>query len=134
MAAVILAYDQLLFRPIVAWADKFRFEQTAAAQRPRSWVYDLWRRGKVVRRVSPAIGWMAARISRLPLGFTRAARAARTSGTGRLRERLWLAVVLAAVAYALWRIVSVHAGLAQHRRSSGRDRLRLAHARPASSF
>ena len=105
MAAVILAYDQLLFRPIVAWADKFRFEQTAAAQRPRSWVYDLWRRGKVVRRVSPAIGWMAALISRLPLGFTRTARAAPKSGTSRLRERLGLAVVLAAVAYALWRIV-----------------------------
>jgi NitT/TauT family transport system permease protein len=107
MAAVILAYDQLLFRPIVAWADKFRFEQTAALQRPRSWVYDLWRRGKVVRRVSPAIGWMAARISKLPLGFARAARPARpapNSGTGRLRERLWLLVVLAAVAYALWRI------------------------------
>src|SRR3982074_2658485 len=81
MAAVILAYDQLLFRPIVAWADKFRFEQTAARQRPRSWVYDLWRRGKVVRRVSPAIGWIAARISRLPLRFTRAARTANNSGT-----------------------------------------------------
>jgi NitT/TauT family transport system permease protein len=107
MAAVILAYDQLLFRPIVAWADKFRFEQTAALQRPRSWVYNLWRRGKVVRRVSPAIGWIAARISRLPLGFARAARPARptpNSGTGRLRNRLWLLVMLAAVAYALWRI------------------------------
>jgi NitT/TauT family transport system permease protein len=105
MAAVILAYDQLLFRPIVAWADKFRFEQTAAPQRPHSWVYDLWRRGKVVRRVSPAIGWMAARISKLPLGFTRPARAVRRSGTGRLADRLWLLVVLAVVAYALWHIV-----------------------------
>src|SRR5262249_9658594 len=47
MGAVILAYDQLLFRPIVAWADKFRFEQTAAGQRPRSWVYDWWRRGRL---------------------------------------------------------------------------------------
>ena len=84
MAAVILAYDQLLFRPIVAWADKFRFEQTAAPQRPRSWVYDLWRRGKVVRRISPAIGWLAGLISKLPLGFTRPARAARRSATGRL--------------------------------------------------
>jgi NitT/TauT family transport system permease protein len=109
MAAVILAYDQLLFRPIVAWADKFRFEQTAAPQRPHSWVYDLWRRGKVVRRVSPAIGWMAAHISKLPLGFTRPARAVRRSGTGRLADRLadrlWLLVVLAVVAYALWHIV-----------------------------
>ncbi len=99
MAAVILAYDQLLFRPIVAWADKFRFEQTAARQRPRSWVYDLWRRGKVVRRVSPAIGWIAARISRLPLRFTRPARPAHNSRTGRLRDRLWLLVVLAAAAH-----------------------------------
>ena len=33
MALVILAYDQLLFRPIVAWADKFRFEQTASQDR-----------------------------------------------------------------------------------------------------
>ena len=112
MAAVILAYDQLLFRPIVAWADKFRFEQTAARQRPRSWVYDLWRRGKVVRRLSPAIGWMAARISRLPLGFARPARPAHNSGTGRLRDRLWLLAVLAVVAYALWRIaLFTHASL-----------------------
>ena len=32
MLAVIIIYDQLLFRPIVAWADKFRFEQTASAE------------------------------------------------------------------------------------------------------
>src|SRR5580704_13350583 len=31
MAIVILAYDQLLFRPIVAWADKFRSEQIGRA-------------------------------------------------------------------------------------------------------
>src|ERR1700730_5214264 len=112
MAAVILAYDQLLFRPIVAWADKFRFEQTAALQRPRSWVYDLWRRGKVVRRVSPAIGWVGGLISKVPLASARPARAAPNSGTGRLRDRLWLLVVLAAVAYALWRIaLFTHASL-----------------------
>ena len=28
MAVVILLYDQLFFRPLVAWADKFRFEQS----------------------------------------------------------------------------------------------------------
>ena len=27
MLIVILIYDQLLFRPLVAWADRFRFEQ-----------------------------------------------------------------------------------------------------------
>jgi len=51
MAVVILVSDQLVFRPIVAWADKFKFEQTAAQERPRSWVFDLVRRARVVRRL-----------------------------------------------------------------------------------
>src|SRR6202163_1409792 len=58
MAVVILAYDQLIFRPIVAWADKFRFEQTAALQRPQSWVYDLVRRGRLIKRLSAPLGWL----------------------------------------------------------------------------
>ena len=44
MAIVILLYDQLVFRPVVAWADRFRFEQTASLNQPRSWAYDLFRR------------------------------------------------------------------------------------------
>ena len=31
MLAVIIVYDQLLFRPLVAWADRFRFEQEPAS-------------------------------------------------------------------------------------------------------
>src|SRR3977135_4486924 len=50
MFLVILAYDQLLFRPVVAWADKFRFEQTASASAPTSWMLDLFRRTRVVAR------------------------------------------------------------------------------------
>src|SRR5471032_3673815 len=65
MAVVILAYDQLVFRPIVAWADKFRFEQTAAQQRPRSWVYDLWRRSRLMRRTTALMGWLNGRIALL---------------------------------------------------------------------
>lgn len=48
MAGVIMLYDLLFFRPIVAWADKFRFEQTASQKRPRSRVYDLLRSARLV--------------------------------------------------------------------------------------
>src|SRR6266536_1424533 len=65
MAMVILAYDQLLFRPIVAWADKFRFEQTAAQQRPRSWVYDLVRRTRLLRRMLTPIARAFSGLARL---------------------------------------------------------------------
>ncbi len=48
MLAVIIIYDQLLFRPIVAWADKFRFEQTASAKSPTSWLLDLFRKTEIL--------------------------------------------------------------------------------------
>ncbi|MBV8172487.1 MAG: ABC transporter permease subunit [Candidatus Eremiobacteraeota bacterium] len=43
IAIVIVIVDQLFWRPMVAWADKFRFEQSASANPPRSWVLDLIR-------------------------------------------------------------------------------------------
>ncbi len=48
MLVVILIYDQLLFRPLVAWADRFRFEQEAGAEPPRSWVLTILRRSRLV--------------------------------------------------------------------------------------
>ena len=57
MGVVIVLYDQLLFRPIIAWADKFRFEQTASQDKPRSWVYDLFRRTRALRLAAAPLGW-----------------------------------------------------------------------------
>jgi NitT/TauT family transport system permease protein len=105
MAAVILAYDQLLFRPIVAWADKFRFEQTAAQQRPRSWVYDLWRRGRLIRRLSSLLVALSGHASAVVPRRLPASNRQVPTGIGRLADLAWLAVVLVAVAWALWRIV-----------------------------
>src|ERR1700757_3069151 len=52
MLLVIIAYDQCLFRPIVAWADKFRFEQTASGSAPTSWMLDLFRRTRALRALT----------------------------------------------------------------------------------
>ncbi len=51
MLVVILIYDQILFRPLVAWADRFRFEQEAGAVVPQSWVFDVLRRSRIVERL-----------------------------------------------------------------------------------
>ncbi len=48
MAIVILLYDQVLFRPLVAWADRFRFQQEASALPPKSWVLTVLRRSGAV--------------------------------------------------------------------------------------
>lgn len=44
MLAVILITDQLVWRPLLAWADKFKIELTESGQAPTSWLYDLLRR------------------------------------------------------------------------------------------
>ena len=50
MLAVILLYDQLLFRPLVAWADRFRFEQEPGGLPPHSWVLEALAGSRLVAR------------------------------------------------------------------------------------
>jgi len=101
MAVVIVAYDQLFFRPIVAWADRFRFEQTASTERPESWVYDMLRR----TRLLPLLFAPVSAIGRLLLALEPARRARRLQAEGprnKLAERGWQVAVYAGVVAALW--------------------------------
>jgi NitT/TauT family transport system permease protein len=104
MALVILAYDQLLFRPIVAWADKFRFEQTAAQQRPQSWVYDLVRRARLIQRLFAPFDRSLRRAAR-PRPQRKWPRWRLTPALARASDVVWVALVLLAAAYALWLVV-----------------------------
>jgi NitT/TauT family transport system permease protein len=105
MGIVILAYDQLVFRPIVAWADKFRFEQTAARDRPKSWVYDLARRTRLVRVVFGAVSSATAYLALTRLRTSARPRGPTARPGGGLGDALWIALVVAAAAYALWLVV-----------------------------
>jgi NitT/TauT family transport system permease protein len=49
MFIVILIYDQLLFRPLIAWADKFKSEQVAQEKEVQSWVIDIFNRTRLLR-------------------------------------------------------------------------------------
>ncbi len=69
MTVTITLYDQLLFRPLVAWADKFRYEQTAAAVVPRSWLIDLFRHASLLRAAGESIGAAAHAAARARLSI-----------------------------------------------------------------
>jgi NitT/TauT family transport system permease protein len=104
MAVVILIYDQLVFRPIVAWADKFRFEQVASQDRPGSWVYDLMRRVRWLRFVSAAVSWPLRKLAAIdwPLPRLELKPVRLGAQTSRAVDGLWLALVGLAVAAAVW--------------------------------
>jgi NitT/TauT family transport system permease protein len=115
MAIVILAYDQFVFRPIIAWADKFKFEQTAAQERPHSWVYDLMRRTKVLRRLTAPVARLGDYFSTLRLPLPQRPRKTLPPWFDRATNLVWLGVVLAATAYAAWIIIEyVHSTLGLH--------------------
>jgi NitT/TauT family transport system permease protein len=54
MVAVVVLMDQVIWRPIIVWSEKFKFEQVEASQTPRSPVLDLLRRSKVLSRAARA--------------------------------------------------------------------------------
>ncbi|WP_027584761.1 ABC transporter permease subunit [Bradyrhizobium sp. Ai1a-2] len=105
MLLVIVAYDQLLFRPIVAWADKFRFEQTASGEPPTSWMLDLFRRTRALRALTYPLGAANKAISTLRLSMPAVLRQPAKSGPpSRFVDGVWVAVVAAVTSYAAWKI------------------------------
>src|SRR5262249_13538524 len=101
MLLVILAYDQLLFRPLVAWAGKFRFEQSAAKTQSRSVVLDVVRRTRLLAVTLRPSGRALHALSALPLGLRARLPRAPAAPWG---DRAWGVIVLMGAAYAVWRI------------------------------
>ncbi len=78
LVGVIVAMDQLLWRPLLAWADKFRLEMVESDEAPSSWLYDLWQRAALsewfleriwdplVERVDAALGRLSASLAAHP--------------------------------------------------------------------
>jgi NitT/TauT family transport system permease protein len=55
MLVGIVLYDQLFFRPLIAWADKFRFEESGRESAPTSWLLTWLRRTDRIQRIGGAL-------------------------------------------------------------------------------
>nr|WP_320132587.1 ABC transporter permease subunit [uncultured Holophaga sp.] len=49
MVIMIVALDQVIWRPVVVWAQRFRVEETAQAETAHSWLLKLMRRSRLIR-------------------------------------------------------------------------------------
>src|SRR5213078_3792684 len=104
MVAMIVCVDQLLWRPLVVWVEKFRLDESSGGgSGPSSWVLDFQRRAyrRARRAARPferpfrAVGPVILRGPRLAFGH----RVARKIGAG-----LSIAAVAAAAALGAWRL------------------------------
>jgi NitT/TauT family transport system permease protein len=98
VALIILAYDQLLFRPIVAYADKFRVELTASQTPAESWVRDLFLRTRWLRRAMRPLTRLLAGIALLPMRLPGMSGAVREVDPHRERvfDFLWFVILISA--------------------------------------
>lgn len=55
MVILILAVDQLFWRPIIAWSQKFKNEQTEGSNAPSSWVFDVLKRARFVHFINQTV-------------------------------------------------------------------------------
>jgi len=69
MVILIIAIDQLFWRPIVAWAEKFRMDKSTAATQATSWVLDLLRSSKLPRILSQQSRILRRHLPKLKLKF-----------------------------------------------------------------
>ena len=51
MVAVIVLLDQIIWRPVIAWAEKFKMEQVESSDVPQSWFLDLVGRSRLLMRL-----------------------------------------------------------------------------------
>lgn len=97
MIAVIVLLDQLVWRPVIIWADKFKFEQVETAKASGFSILNLLGRASLVIRayrllMHPIVNW-------LTLTFALGTRAASSINVPKPpRSRKWLGYALAGVA------------------------------------
>ena len=109
MGIVILLYDQLLFRPIVAWAAKFRVELSESQDVESSWVLNLIKRTFWLKSGFAPIAAAMRSLSFLPIRLPRVLPVQSSSAAqqpSRLIDALWILVVIAVAAWAAWLTVS----------------------------
>jgi NitT/TauT family transport system permease protein len=105
MLIVILLYDQLLFRPLVAWVDRFRVEQEPNERVPRSWALTMMRRSRLIQGATvafhAAVLWTSRVVQRTdaPLIDT-------PDRPRRSLDLLWVSLIVVAVVLGLWHLVA----------------------------
>ncbi|HSN75427.1 MAG TPA: ABC transporter permease subunit [Anaerolineae bacterium] len=106
LVIVIVALDQLVWRPLLAWADRFKLQMVDSEISPTSWFYDLLRSSRLVQRFTETL-WRpgAERFDAWSLRRFPVSGRSRPADT---RSRPWLGYILVALlatllAFGVWR-------------------------------
>ena len=109
MGIVILLYDQLMFRPIIAWAGKFRVELSVGQNVESSWVLNLLQRTYWIRLGFRPVFATLRSASLWRIAFParwRVKASAPSPPTSRLIDAIWILAIIAVSVWGVWSVVS----------------------------
>src|SRR5579871_5740678 len=112
MIAVIVLLDQFIWRPVIAWAEKFKVEQVESSDAPHSWVLDLMQHSRSLAQLKKK-ALFPLRES-LMAYFARKHNATKSESVKSPRN-MWIARIagiaaIAFISYAVARVIAMLAG------------------------
>ena len=113
MMVAILTLDQLLFRPLVAWTERFKAEHSVPAQRHGSWALNLYRRAHLAGRAARPLATLGRLLLRLPFPAPRPALTVARVGSLSAGDIVWYLVigaVLVNVGRQAYELIAAHLG------------------------
>ncbi|MBB3174859.1 NitT/TauT family transport system permease protein [Endobacter medicaginis] len=114
MLVVIIAYDQLIFRPVVAWSARFRYEMTQGAVAQDPWMLTLLRRTRLLAAGGRIFGSMVSAFAGLRIG-PRAGFDRKPLLPPQAMNVIWAASLVTLVGFAAWQIAMyVHHSVSWH--------------------
>lgn len=109
MIGVIVLIDQMVWRPVIAWAEKFKLEQVASSQVPRSPILSLLRSSRLLPFLSQSVMFPVR--EKLQLHFARVHDSKSSKGPGTEKTswyfRAITAVLLGGIAYAVVKLFAL---------------------------
>jgi NitT/TauT family transport system permease protein len=112
MIAVIVLLDQFVWRPVIAWAEKFKVEQVESTATPRSWVLDLIRHSRGLARIREKT--VRPLSERVMLYFSRAGSTEQSAPATPWKAwlvRLLAVALLGGIGYGVVRVAMILSGL-----------------------
>ena len=107
IVVVIVGVNQVFWQPVVAWADRFRIEQSAATTAPDSWLLSLLTAASIPRLLGKALSPLKEGINRLLSSLTTARSVYPTARTQSFQnpkypEMIYNTVLLVVLGGLLW--------------------------------
>ena len=106
MLIVILIYDQLLFRPLIAWADRFRIDADTndSDEGAESWALSMFRRSKLIDAIGAPFDKLMHWTYRLTPPISVRGVKAPSVVRSRIADIVWYVCLAGLALYALWQV------------------------------